>query len=249
MISIGYNPPSSYAYASGNNNASSNGNSQGVLFAQANPDPNQIPTNNPNPNPADQNPADPNSNPSNQNPIPINRIPSDPTNPTYPNSNPSNTNPIPINRNPAYSIPPSVKLNLGVSFTRKTTIDHTQNSRKTESDFTATATLGDFSAKYKDTTEESGEIEKTMPPNTAIGREDGNTCKLTVKRNDGIVQKFEAPKPKGSSCIVNKGGEVIPLTDKNSIYDSEDGTLIVTQTTTSIPAGVSIEYEQISKKK
>jgi hypothetical protein len=71
----------------------------------------------------------------------------------------------------------------------------------------------------------------------------------SVTSNDGIVQKFEAPKPKGSSCIVNKGGEVIPLTDKNSIYDSEDGTLIVTQTTTSIPAGVSIEYEQISKKK
>jgi len=234
MIStIGYNTPS---YNYGN----TNDYSRGVRLTQGVPtnpaDPNQIPTNNPNQNPSDPNQIptnNPNQNPSDPNQIPTNnpnQNPSDPTNPAGPN----------------YNIPSSVRFDVNLSYERTTRINHIENSRETKTVVNGTATLnsdsGTLSAKYKDTTEESGEIEK-MPKNTAIGRQDGNTCKLTVKRSDGIVQKFEAPKQKDSSCIVNPGGKVMTLTDENSIYDSEDGTFTVTQT------GVSIEYKQISKKK
>jgi hypothetical protein len=81
-----------------------------------------------------------------------------------------------------------------------------------------------------------------IPVNTAIGRTDGNTCKLTQKTAGGKVKKFEALKPEGGACIEGE----LRLTPSNHIEDGD--TTLFTQQREGLPTGVTIEYKQIPKK-
>jgi hypothetical protein len=134
--------------------------------------------------------------------------------------------------------PPTADLKI-----KRTRIDNRTNGTSQETTalgakVSITGTSGSASVDLSD----SNTVVDHIPVNTAIGRTDGNTCKLTQKTADGKVIKFEAKKPEGGVCIEGQ----VPLTPNNHIKDGD--TTVFTQQSPHTPAGVTIEYKQIPKQ-
>jgi hypothetical protein len=109
-----------------------------------------------------------------------------------------------------------------------------------------TGSRGSASIDLSDKTTVIGKVEvDDLPKNTAIGFIQGDTCKITKKGKNGAITRFEAPKVTNGTCIEGS----LTLTDNNHIVDEATETAVFTQPREGLPAGVTIEYKQIPKKK
>jgi hypothetical protein len=137
--------------------------------------------------------------------------------------------------------PPTLDLKL-----RRTSVydNTTGRSNVTTEVGVKASTTGEGGSASVDLSDKTTVIDN-IPVNTAIGRTDGHTCKLTQRTADGQVKKFEAPKPEDGNCIQG----AVPLTPSNHIQDEKTKTIIVTQQREGLPTGVTIEYNQIPNSK